>query len=513
MLYVDASAEAIRASATDLPSITEHRAALRSRVRLDRVAYAGGHKAISEFLIQRNREPGQQWAARQKHAHNIPVYRRAADTFARLVYGIAPTRKYWVGDQPRSKSDLITALKSGQTIEQDERTQAIQQWFKDTLDALYFDALMLRAMPLAIRDGARAFKAVPRFDESGAVGVTIADFDIEHAFPIRAPDNADEIVAAVETRHINDKDHYRLWSASEWYWVDENMRPTRPPAGQLDGDDNVLGIIPFVWLGDESRAEGNPLSDVIGYQRAAINADSALNLGTRLQAHAVPTIKGNAVGGTTQTGKSGEKQVSVNPWNMMQIEKDGDFYFANPGINLSVLKEIAESIERKGLEVAGLPEAIISGNAGQNVQPTTLMIQWYTALQIRNAYVMEAGKFEDALTNLLGVIASTYADDYGLPAFSVDPMGTGPDVLDWDITFPESPLPHDRDAAEQRSRDQVEAGFKLLEDHLAEFVYPNDTPEEIIGKAAAIRQQKQDALGLGAPALGAGPITLPVLAP
>ena len=513
MLYRDRSLDTIAATLKDAgsnitdKSVDEYSAAIAERLRPMRCAYAGGDSAI-DFLILSTRGTAQEKDALRKHFLDKPIAGVVVDTHARFMYGTAPQRSYFVGEERPDAVKAARRILAGESVEVDERTQALSQWFAEVYDANNHNALFLRGARLFLRDGMAALKVWVDYDESDfadeektqvkaeAVPNVRMDFigtlpspqtkgtgsGYEDAIPIFDPEDADYVLAVVEIRRNKEGGiiERRIWTSRDWTLIGADWQPI----GEAVPHD--YGAPPFVFLGDGSTL----LHRVIGYQRSAINEQSALDSGIRTMAGKQLGVQVGEDDNPREDDGSGDGKgvVSRGRDNILRLRENGEFYFASPTFDAATVGAAVDKLVQEGMTMADLAPAIVLGGLAA-IQPETLKQMLIPTIARYTENVTFAKALEDGATLILAHIAYTYAKALGLPTgWSIYEGKRAENQLDWDITFADSPLPVDRASEETRDSLAVTQGTLTLEEFVGKWRLPSGSAQEIADYVKALRE-------------------------
>ena len=486
--------ESIRDSASPIAngSVDDMSAAITTALKELRAAYKGGDAALDMLVIKRGTAPADAEVMR-RHFLDKPIAGVVVDTHARFLYGTPPQRVYWVGPERPDSVKAARRIANGETVETDARTEAISAWFRDLHDGNNHAALFMRGARLFMRDGMAALKIW--IDDADDAPLVRMDFmgtlpsgrtnslgcGYEDAIPIFDPEDADYVLAVVEIRrnYSGEIIARRLWTAYDWTEITVGWTPI---GGATPHD---YGAPPFAFLGDGSTL----LHRVIGYQRSAINVQSALSAGLR-------TMAGQQIG--VQVGEDdnpreddgsgdGKGRVSMGRDKILRLREGGEFYFASPTFNATEVGEELGKLTQEGMTMADLAPAIVLGGLAA-IQPETLRQMLIPTIARYTENVTHATAFEDDKTLLLARIAYANAAAFGLPdGWEIYEGQRGENQLDWDVIFADSPLPADRASEEARDSAAVDRGTLTLEDFVGKWRLPSGSSQEIADYSKSLR--------------------------
>ncbi|MFA4972902.1 MAG: hypothetical protein WC683_09830 [bacterium] len=534
MLYrnrsLDLVLESIRDSASPITdgSVSDMSAAIAGALKDMRAAYKGGDAALDMLIMKRGTSPDDAQAMR-RHFMDKPIAGVVVDTHARFLYGTPPQRAYWVGPERPDAVRAARRILAGESVESDKRTEALSQWFRDVHDANNHAALFMRGARLMMRDGMAALKVWLVYEDEDytdeaktqvrteAVPVVRMDFmgtlpgsqskangsGYEDAIPIFDPEDADYVIAVLELRRNRKGDVVKrtLWGNEEYTDIGDDWEPIGAP------EPHPYGAPPFVFLGDGSTL----LHRVIGYQRAAVNVQSALSAGIRTMAgQQVAVQKGRDNNPREDDGSGdGKGRVRMGRDNILYLDEGNtDFFFASPSFDAAPIGSELEKLVQEGMTMADLAPAIVLGGLAA-IQPETLKQMLIPTIARYTENVTHATAFEDDKTLILARIAHAYAGEFGLPSgWDIYEGQRGDNQLDWDITFADSPLPVDRASEETRDSLAITHGTLTLEEFVGKYRLPSGSAQEIADYVKALREADKARFQDTMPTFGEGKRTM-----
>lgn len=443
----------------------ELRAKIQQDIRRARVSYEGGEAAI-ELLMRKDGELPSDWYTRRNHYRNVPVLRRGVRKQAWLAYGEEPALEVWIGDRPPSQTTMMLASKRGKRIEDDEDTNEYSEWVRDTLESNNNAKLVFNAAIARIRDGMAVLK-VWGIDENGTAGalpfsaLRMDLFPREDAIPIYDPDDRNIILGVLEFRAMQ-----QAW----WLWTAERIDKVDGGLNFIEsvGDHPIPGTIPFAFYGDGKSLVG----DLVEYQKVLINRHSTQWAVERAQSFPVGEMRGQ-VANEQIADQYGVHGINIGGGLRYLYFPDtqGGFRWVAPEAPLAELRaSYLEELKEALWLGAGLSSDV--GGGATPEQPMTLAIRWLDAFIDRDQLISEAIAFEDARQRILAAYASEYNDDFGLPSFDAA-------AVDWEVRFPDTPLPHDDREDRRLAKEEVIAGLRLKSQYVQEYVMPEADAEEL----------------------------------
>jgi len=478
-------------------SIRELRRSVASLLAPKRNAYRGGDRAL-RFLVPKPGEKAQKWQLRQHLFRDVPLTSFVANSHARYLYKQAPRRTWWVGEVEPNATQSARQILRGETVEADPVSAALASFVRDIYEANHHDSLMMRGARLLLRDALACLKVVPRIEtddptimmdwmgtlgEISPSGKDCEDSGIEDAWPIVDPDDWTRVLGTIETRGSGD-------DVAHWLHTPEMTVRVNDALESIEDElENPLGLLMFVYLGDGTTV----LDRILPYHRAAINKSSTLDAVTMVQGFSQPVARG-PVQGEVVEDETGKKHTRSSDSDILEVEINGDFFYARPDAPLDELDAQLDRMKTEGIEICDLPKAILSGDLGA-VQPHTLRLMFQGTVASYQERVTLAQPFEDETALLVAAIADEWRGEFGLPGTgwrAPDRIGErGDGVLAWRIEFPASPIPSDDDAKRVSDQQDTAAGRMLLEDYVAKWILPGASGQAIADYVQALQAQRQ----------------------
>ena len=451
------------------------------RLRRGRAAYAGGSEAIGE-LVRRPKETPGEWNNRIGHYRNVPVVKHGVNTHAWLLYGMSPMRQVWVGDKPES---VLVQMSAETETEPDETSEQYSQWVTNQLERNRDSQLTINAACQRIRDGIAVMK-IWGVDESGtpALPFTRLRMDIhkaEDCWPVYDPDDPDVLLAIAEYRNKK----WILWTADE-------VRQVKPDLSEdADiGEHPIPGVIPFAVFGDGRSM----IADLIEYQKVLINRHSVSWAIERGYAFPTGVMSGTPTNiqtapGSTLPGQPMAIDVGSGFRYLHFEDPQGGFSWVSADAPVDKLRESYQAELKEAMELgAGLPHEGAGLDGASPEQPTTIALRWLRSFISRDRLVLEAMAFEDMRMFILASFGAVYGSDFGLP-------GLDADAVDWDILFPQNPLPQDKRLQQESERAEVLANLRPEVDYVRRHVATDASVVELGQIMDLLAEQKQGRFG------------------
>lgn len=467
--------DAFHASATDTRerSLKDIRSAKKDALRRPRVVYKSGRESLEELLRNPN-ESISDWLKRVNHFTPVPVYRRSIRKMAWLVYGKPPTLETWLGERPPTTRAVERQV--------DPASEVWSTWVQDMLDLNRNGHLNVKGMRARLRETVAPLKvwgvnANGEIDAPPFKAVRMAFMPPENVERIADPDDERLTLAVVETRG----DRNILTTTESVMFVKDDL--------SLDGEAGahpIPGTIPWAFLGDGSDL----FAALIEYERNLINLKSTNNAVHRSQAFPIGEMKGNPTNPEVQAG-AGIHGINVSGSRYLHFpDPAGGFRWVSVEANFAELRANydAEKSEAENLG-GGMPNSgSTSGTAPE--QPTTVALRWLDAWVDRDQIILEAKEFEDQKMEILAAFAANSDNEFTAM------MGTGAqgvsvpdkDAVDWNVTFIENPLPHDKREDRKVELQEVSEGVRLKAD-IVQRIYPEATEQELGDILEALAEQ------------------------
>lgn len=459
-----------------------------------RAATEGGEAAL-KLLSQGAAENPDEFRNRQKRFRNINLCGFGAAAHAWLLMGNGgATSSYWLRDQPIPDmiNQILEALDS-KDVGGFEKSQAINQWFRDVKEANNWNQLSVMAAFLRMRDGLSAVKAWPRYEEdfanarAGQINdVGLGLLRIEDAYPVYHFEDPTTLVAVAEARRygagLDQYTRWRLWTGRRWDWIDDSFEIVEA------GEEHAFGRPPFAFLGNGESILKNAVLD----QRELIHRESIRLVITNsqgfsyLQVNGIPLNKDGNESGNQYSGQAGS--VAEVGTDRMWWFKDemGQINFVSPNAPLEEHRKAAQELMVNSFRVSLMLPGDLVSDSGMAEQPTTIQWHWLISKIAYSGFVQEGIVFEDDLTRVLAPVAGS-GKIPDVPAFD-------PEDLDWDHRFRESPIPQEESAERDADRQDVGRGLMHEAHYIAKHVMKDAEPKTVVRYWQAIQQTKQDRL-------------------